>query len=76
MIDTATTKIHNTRKQNKNPEETMISKENYEESNEKKIGVKTTRIRALQGEEIVISNKELTSTRIQNFKKMICIIML
>lgn len=35
-----------------------------------KIGIKTTRIRALQGEEIVISNKELVSTRIQNFKKM------
>jgi small-conductance mechanosensitive channel len=35
-----------------------------------KIGVKTTRIRALQGEEIVISNSELTSSRIQNFKKM------
>jgi small-conductance mechanosensitive channel len=36
----------------------------------KKIGIKTTRIQALQGEEIVVSNKELTSTRIQNFKKM------
>lgn len=35
-----------------------------------KIGIKTTRIRALQGEEIVISNKELTSERIQNFKKL------
>lgn len=35
-----------------------------------KIGIKTTRIRALQGEEIVISNTELTSSRIQNFKKM------
>lgn len=35
-----------------------------------KIGIKTTRLRALQGEEIVISNKELTSGRIQNFKKM------
>jgi small-conductance mechanosensitive channel len=35
-----------------------------------RIGIKTTRIRALQGEEIVISNKELTSVRIQNFKKM------
>jgi len=34
------------------------------------IGIKTTRIRALQGEEIVISNQELTSSRIQNFKKM------
>lgn len=36
----------------------------------KKIGIKTTRIQALQGEEIVISNNELTSARIQNFKKM------
>lgn len=35
-----------------------------------KIGIKTTRIRALQGEEIVISNRELTNARIQNFKKM------
>jgi small-conductance mechanosensitive channel len=35
-----------------------------------KVGVKTTRLRALQGEEIVISNSELTSSRIQNFKKM------
>ncbi len=35
-----------------------------------KIGIKTTRMRALQGEEIVISNKELTSAQIQNFKKM------
>jgi len=36
----------------------------------KKIGIKSTRIQALQGEEIVISNRELTSTRIQNFKQM------
>ena len=35
-----------------------------------KIGIKTTRLRALQGEEIVISNAELTTARIQNFKKM------
>jgi small-conductance mechanosensitive channel len=35
-----------------------------------KIGIKTTRIRALQGEEIIISNNELTGARIQNFKKM------
>jgi small-conductance mechanosensitive channel len=35
-----------------------------------RIGIKTTRIRALQGEEIVISNQELTSARVQNFKKM------
>lgn len=36
----------------------------------KKIGLKTTRVEALQGEEIVISNQELTSTRVRNFKKM------
>ena len=36
----------------------------------KKIGIKSTRIQALQGEEIIISNRELTSTRVQNFKKM------
>lgn len=35
-----------------------------------KIGIKTTRLRALQGEEIVISNQELTSAQLQNFKKM------
>ena len=35
-----------------------------------KIGIKTTRIRALQGEEIVISNRELTSTKIQNFGRL------
>lgn len=35
-----------------------------------KIGLKTTRLKALQGEELVISNKDLTSARIQNFKMM------
>jgi len=35
-----------------------------------KIGIKTTRIRALQGEEIVISNNELTNAQIQNFKNL------
>ncbi len=35
-----------------------------------KIGIKSTRIRALQGEEIVISNQELTSARVHNFKKL------
>ncbi|MDQ5951258.1 MAG: hypothetical protein QG639_535, partial [Patescibacteria group bacterium] len=35
-----------------------------------KVGIKTTRIKALQGEEIVIPNTELTSARIQNFKRM------
>lgn len=35
-----------------------------------KVGIKTTRIRTLQGEELVIPNGELTSSRIQNFKRM------
>ena len=35
-----------------------------------KIGIKTTRIRALQGEEIVISNRELTTERVHNFKRL------
>jgi len=38
--------------------------------NVEKIGIKTTRVRSLQGEEIIISNQELTSARVQNFKKM------
>ena len=35
-----------------------------------KIGLKTTRVRTLQGEELVISNQELTTARVGNFKKM------
>lgn len=35
-----------------------------------KIGVKTTRIKTPQGEELVVSNAELTSARVQNFKKL------
>ncbi|MDD3920628.1 MAG: mechanosensitive ion channel family protein [Eubacteriales bacterium] len=34
------------------------------------IGVKTTRLRALDGEQLVLSNKDLTSSRIQNYKTM------
>jgi len=34
------------------------------------IGLKSTRIKTLQGEELIVSNKLLTETRIQNFKKM------
>ncbi len=34
------------------------------------IGIKSTRLRTLQGEELVVSNNELTTTRVQNFKKM------
>ena len=35
-----------------------------------KIGLKSTRLRTLQGQELVISNKELTETRVNNYKKM------
>ena len=36
----------------------------------KKIGIRSTRLQLLQGEELVISNKELTETSIRNFKKL------
>lgn len=35
-----------------------------------RIGIKTTRIRSVQGEELVVSNKELTAAQIQNFGAM------
>ena len=34
------------------------------------IGMKSTRIQLLQGEELVMSNKELTSNAVRNFKKL------
>ncbi|MEZ4357833.1 MAG: mechanosensitive ion channel family protein [Eubacteriales bacterium] len=34
------------------------------------IGIKTTRVRSLRGEQLVFSNKDLTNSRVQNFKKM------
>ncbi|HDZ60127.1 MAG TPA: mechanosensitive ion channel family protein, partial [Candidatus Pacearchaeota archaeon] len=36
----------------------------------KHIGIKTTRIQTLQGQELVVSNSELTSSRINNYKRM------
>lgn len=36
----------------------------------KHIGIKSTRIQALGGQELVVSNSELTSTRVNNYKKM------
>jgi small-conductance mechanosensitive channel len=36
----------------------------------KKIGIKSTRLQTLQGEELVISNKELTEARVHNYKRM------
>jgi small-conductance mechanosensitive channel len=35
-----------------------------------KIGIKSTRIQLLQGEELIISNKELTTKSVRNFKKL------
>ena len=34
------------------------------------IGVKTTRLRSLSGEQLIFSNKDLTSSRIKNYKRM------
>jgi small-conductance mechanosensitive channel len=34
------------------------------------IGIKTTRLRSLSGEQLVLSNKDLLESRIQNFKRM------
>ena len=34
------------------------------------IGIKSTRLRAIGGEQLVISNKDLTDSRIHNYKKM------
>lgn len=35
-----------------------------------RIGIKTTRIASLDGEQIVVSNKDLTDSRVRNFKRM------
>ncbi len=35
-----------------------------------KIGIKSTRIRALQGEELIVSNKELTTAQVHNLRRM------
>jgi small-conductance mechanosensitive channel len=34
------------------------------------IGIKTTRVRSLSGEQLVFGNSDLTNSRIQNFKRM------
>lgn len=34
------------------------------------IGIKTTRIRSISGEQLVFSNKDLTSSRLRNYKRM------
>ena len=35
-----------------------------------KIGLKSTRLKTLQGQELIVSNKELTESRVQNYKSM------
>lgn len=40
------------------------------QGNVKHIGLKTTRIQTLQGEELIISNSELTASQVQNFHRM------
>lgn len=34
------------------------------------IGIKTTRLRSLTGEELILANKDLTDSRVRNFKRM------
>ncbi len=34
------------------------------------VGIKTTRLRSISGEELVVSNTDLTGSRIQNFRRM------
>ena len=34
------------------------------------IGIKTTRVRSLSGEQLIFSNKDLTNSRIRNYKRM------
>lgn len=36
----------------------------------KKIGIKSTRMQTLDGDELIISNQDLTNSRIRNYKKM------
>jgi len=36
----------------------------------KRIGIRSTRLQTLQGEELVVSNKELTESRVHNYKRM------
>ncbi len=36
----------------------------------RKIGLKTTRLESVRGEELIIANRELTASRIQNFRRM------
>jgi small-conductance mechanosensitive channel len=41
-----------------------------EEGDVENIGIKTTRVRSISGEELIFSNKDLLESRIHNFKRM------
>lgn len=41
-----------------------------EEGNVENIGIKTTRVRSISGEELIFSNKDLLESRIRNYKRM------
>ncbi|MCW4053015.1 MAG: mechanosensitive ion channel family protein [Candidatus Bathyarchaeota archaeon] len=47
----------------------FINVDNYS-GTVRKIGLKSTRLQLLQGEELIISNKQLTSSSVRNFKKL------
>lgn len=47
----------------------FITVDNYS-GTVQKIGLKSTRLELLQGEELIISNKQLTSSSVRNFKKL------
>lgn len=38
--------------------------------NVERVGIKTTRLRSLSGEQVIVANKDLTDSRIRNFKRM------
>ena len=35
------------------------------------VGIKTTRLKSLDGEQLILANTDLTASRIQNFKRMV-----
>lgn len=47
----------------------FITVDNYS-GTVQRIGLKSTRLQLLQGEELIISNKQLTSSSVRNFKKL------
>ncbi|MGI6348690.1 MAG: mechanosensitive ion channel family protein [Eubacteriaceae bacterium] len=47
----------------------FISVEQYS-GNVEHIGIKTTRLRSLSGEELIFSNKDLTDSRVKNFRSL------